>query len=133
MVSKTVPKQPGAQQPDPKPAANAPRRGPRLSDLDVDQRRQVEEAIREREHNAAAWEHKTREKLEEEETKKLLESLKSEGELGEKHHQQNHDCDEHDPCGHRKPQVDIDELSEKVFDLLRSEMLVEFERDGWLN
>src|SRR5438067_987949 len=88
----------------------------KFAELDTDQRRQLEEAIRERQRNAPAWENKTREELEEEETKELLESLNDKGEAKDKKkRKKSGGCGHKNPCGKEKPQLNVELLAEKIF------------------
>ena len=117
----------------PKAAAKAPREPrSRISELDVDERRAFEEWKRDQEQKQGAWEHKTNEELElkflEKLNKKSEQSAKG-GKSGKK--DKSGGCPDDDPCGKRKPQIDLEMLAEKVFQQLIFEARIERERVGW--
>jgi len=108
----------GAKKPKPAPKA-PPEPRSRISDLDVDERRAFEEWKRDQEQNQGAWEHPTNEELE----LKFLEKLNKKSEQrakGAKSSKKDTSfgCPDDDPCGDRKPQIDLELLAEKVFQQL---------------
>jgi len=122
----------GAQKP--KPASHSQQvreQRSQIADLDVDERRAFEEWKREQEQNQSAWEHKTQEELE----LKFLEKLNKKNEQNEKgtrrkKKSKSENWGNEDPCGNRKPQIDLELLAEKVFQRLIFEARIERERAG---
>jgi len=102
-----------------------------IADLDVDERRAFEEWKREQEQKQSAWEHKTQEELE----LKFLEKLNKKNEEKEKgtrrkKKNKSESWGHEDPCGNRKPQIDLELLADKVFQRLIFEARIERERAG---
>ena len=69
------------------------------ADLNAEELRELDEAIAERLRNPASYAGKTKEQVEEEETKKLIKSLKGKG---KNKHGKSHGCGGHSPCGDNK-------------------------------
>jgi hypothetical protein len=134
MVTKTATKTTGAPQPGRRPitaptTAPKPRRRP--EGLDADQLRELDETIAERLRNPGSWAGKTKEQVEEEETKKLLKSLKGDADDKIKYRKSG-GCGYSDPCGNKKkPELDLELLADKIFQRLIYEARVERERAGW--
>jgi len=160
MVTKSPIKPQGAATTATRPKAASKQPARRSSELNADQRRQLDEAIAERMRNPASWAGQTKEQVEKEETKKLLKSLK-----GKKKHSKSGDCGGGSPCGDKDSRqkwtpyqrrdvglvggqvfqridttrskgiafhgLDVELLADIVFQRLIFEARIERERTGW--
>jgi len=160
MVTKSATKPQGAPPTATRPKAASKQPTRRSSELNADQRRQLDEAIAERMRNPASWAGQTKEQVEKEETKKLLKSLK-----GKNKHSKSGDCGGYSPCGDKDPRekwkpyqrrdvglvggqvyqridtsrskgiafrgLDVELMAELVYRRLIFEARIERERTGW--